>query len=286
MKILITIPHFFRQENNPKYGSQRNPEPRIQALTSSIVSLQQLFGKPQLMIKVGERIAISANTLSNTTIDIFICTTGNNHLIDQIPLPSDLFKHYKTNAEALLLGFECHKILQEKIDQYDYYCYLEDDLIIRDAQFFTKLNWFNQVTDYQKLLQANRYELSLNQYTGKCYIDGDLLHRVTASFQNVNEETELQGQIMNNPVIFRRALNPHSGCFFLNNEQMKYWAEKDYFLDQDISFVGPLESIASLGIMKTFKLYKPAPESANFLEVHHWGSAFVSLLGSVVKLNN
>ncbi|BAQ61338.1 hypothetical protein GM3708_1744 [Geminocystis sp. NIES-3708] len=283
MKILITIPHFFRQENNPKYGSQRNPEPRIQALTSSIVSLQQLFGKPQLMIKVGERIAIAANTLSNTTIDIFICTTGDNHLIDQIPLPSDLFKHYKTNTKALLLGFECHKILKEKIDQYDYYCYLEDDLIIRDAQFFTKLNWFNQVTDYQKLLQANRYELSLNQYTGKCYIDGDLLHRVTASFQNVNDEAELKGQIMNNPVIFRRALNPHSGCFFLNNEQMKYWAEKDYFLDQDISFVGPLESIATLGIMKTFKLYKPAPESANFLEVHHWGSAFINLLGSVVK---
>lgn len=285
MKILITIPHFFRQQNNAKYGSQRNPEPRIQALSNSILSLQQLWGKSQLMIKIGEKRAIPANTLSNTSIDIFICTTSENHLIDKIVLPSNLFKHHKTNAEPLLLGFECHKILQEKIDKYDYYCYLEDDLIIRDANFFTKLNWFNQVTDNQKLLQPNRYELSLNEYTGKCYIDGDLLPRVTASFQNVNDEVELKGQVMNNPVIFRRALNPHSGCFFLNNEQMKYWIQKEYFLDQDISFIGPLESIASLGIMKTFQVYKPAPESANFLEIHHWGSAFISLLGSVVKVN-
>jgi hypothetical protein len=286
MKILFTIPHFFRQQNNAKYGSQRNPEPRIQALTSSILSLQQLFGKSQLMIKVGERIAIPANNLQSTDIDIFICTTGNSHLIEKIPLPPDLFTHHKTNAEPLLLGFECHKILQENLGKYDYYCYLEDDLIIQDPQFFTKLNWFNQVTDYQKLLQANRYELSLNKYTGKCYVDGDLLPRVTAPFQNVNDEAELQGQVLNSPVIFRRALNPHSGCFFLNSEQMKYWAEKEYFLDKNTSFIGALESIATLGIMKTFKLYKPAPESANFLEIHHWGSAFISLLGSVVKVTN
>jgi hypothetical protein len=286
MKILVTIPHFFRTQENAKYGSQRNPEPRIQALTSSILSLQQLFGKPQLMIKVGERIAIPANNLQSTNIDIFICTTGDNHLIEKIPLSQDLFKHYKTNAEPLLLGFECHEILQKNIDKYDYYCYLEDDIIIRDAQFFTKLNWFNLVTDYQKLLQPNRYEVGLNQYTGKCYVDGDLLPRVTAPFQNVNDEPELKGQVMNNPVIFRRALNPHSGCFFLNNEQMKYWAEKEYFLDKDTNFIGALESIATLGIMKTFKLYKPAPESADFLEVHHWGGAFISLLGSVVKIPN
>ncbi|BAQ64871.1 hypothetical protein [Geminocystis sp. NIES-3709] len=286
MKILVTIPHFFKQEQNAKYGSQRNPQPRIEALSNSILSLQQLFGKPQLMIKVGERITIPANTLSNSTLDIVICTTDTNHLINQLPLPQDLFKHNRTNAEPVLLGFECHKILQENIDKYDYYCYLEDDLIIRDANFFTKLNWFNNVTDFHKLLLPNRYELSLNQYTGKCYIDGDLLPRVTASFQNVNDEPELKGQVMNNVVIFRRALNPHSGCFFLTNEQMKYWINKDYFLDRKTDFIGPLESAATLGIMKSFKIYKPAPESANFLEIHHLGTAFMCLLGSVVKVGN
>lgn len=284
MKILVTIPHFFQQQENASHGSQRNPQPRIQALTNSILSLQQLFGKPPLMIKVGERVTIPANTLQPTSIDIIVCTTGDSHLINQLPLPSGLFKHYSTNAEPLLLGYECHKVLQENLGKYDYYCFLEDDLIIRDADFFTKLKWFNDVTNYDKVLFPNRYELSLNKYTGKCYIDGDLLPRVTAPFQNVNEESELKGQVMNNPVILRRALNPHSGCFFLTNKQMQYWTEKDYFLDRNTSFISPLESAATLGIMKTFKIYKPAPECAKFLEILHLGSGFISLLGTVVKV--
>ncbi|MGI0482764.1 calcium-binding protein [Geminocystis sp. CENA526] len=286
MKILVTIPHYFKQQKNATHGSQKNPQPRIQALTNSILSLQQLFGKPQLMIKVGERITIPANGLNPSSIEIIISTTGDDHLINQLPLPKNLFIQNKTQSEPLLLGFECHKILRENIDKYDYYCFLEDDLIIKDANFFTKLNWFNDVTDYQKLLLPNRYELGLNEYTGKCYIDGDLLPRVSAPFQNVNDEPELKGQVMNQPVIFRRALNPHSGCFFLTNKQMKYWAEKPYFLDKVTNFISPLESAATLGIMKTFKIYKPAPESANFLEVNHLGTAFLCLLGSVVKVPN
>ncbi len=286
MKILVTIPHYFKQQKNATHGSQKNPQPRIQALTNSILSLQQLFGKPPLMIKVGERITIPANTIQPSSIDIVICTTGEDHLISYLPLSKDLFIHNKTDAEPLLLGFECHKILQQNLGKYDYYCFLEDDLIIRDANFFTKLNWFNDVTDFQKVLFPNRYELGLNEYTGKCYIDGDLLPRVTAPFQNVNDEPELKGQVMNISLLFHRALNPHSGCFFLTHEQMKYWTEKDYFLDKNTQFISPLESAATLGIMKTFKIYKPAPESANFFEINHFGNGFLCLLGSVVKVPN
>ncbi|WP_207436498.1 hypothetical protein, partial [Sabulibacter ruber] len=42
-----------------------------------------------------------------------------------------------------------------------------------------------------------------------------------------------------------------------------------FFLDRDASFVGPLESAATLGIMRSFKIYKPHESCANFLEIHH-----------------
>jgi hypothetical protein len=38
------------------------------------------------------------------------------------------------------------------------------------------------------------------------------------------------------------------------------------FFDRDTSFIGPLESAATLGIMRAFRIYKPAPEHAAFLE--------------------
>ena len=74
---------------------------------------------------------------------------------------------------------------------------------------------------------------------------------------------------------FRRPTNPHSGCYFLNANQMASWAARGDFLDRDASWIGPLESAATLGVMKAFRVYKPSPENAAFLEVEHWGTGFI-----------
>jgi hypothetical protein len=65
---------------------------------------------------------------------------------------------------------------------------------------------------------------------------------------------------------------------------MAHWANQPHFLDRDTSFIGPLESAATLGIMKTFRIYKTAPNQANFLEIQHFGTAFVRLIGEQVGL--
>jgi hypothetical protein len=101
----------------------------------------------------------------------------------------------------------------------------------------------------------------------------------------VQDQPQLAGQVMEQQVMFYRALNPHSGCYFLNAEQMNHWVSKPYFLDGDTSFIGPLESAATLGIMRSFRVYKPANFNANFLEIQHFGSGFLSLIGNKVKLS-
>jgi hypothetical protein len=63
---------------------------------------------------------------------------------------------------------------------------------------------------------------------------------------------------------------------------MTYWAEQPHFLDRDASWCGPLESAATLGIMKTFRLYKPAPENLDFLEIEHHSSYNLNLIGKDV----
>jgi hypothetical protein len=285
MRILFTIAHFFNPENNGRHASQgKDSQHRVQALSQSLASLHQLFSKSQDIINIAQRLAFPANQPQAYELDIVICTTQDYHLLNQLPLPEHFYKHHSTKVEPLLLGFECQAVLRDYLGQYDYYCFLEDDLILHDPWFFVKLNWFSKQAGELSLLQPNRYEVSTDTLTYKAYIDGDLCPRMTASFQNPREKPEINGQIMGMPITFRRALNPHSGCYFLNANQMAHWANQPHFLDRDTSFIGPLESAATLGIMKTFRIYKTAPKQANFLEIQHFGTAFLRLIGEQVGL--
>lgn len=285
MRILFAIAHFYNPTGSGKHASLRkDPKPRLLALTEAIATLHQVFSQSQCTINIAQKVALPANQNQSNTLDIVICTTGENHLLSQLSLPTHFYKHHATQSEPMLLGFECQTVLRDALGQYDYYCFLEDDLILSDPWFFLKLNWFNKLTGNANLLQPNRYEVSINSLVRKAYIDGDLRPQVTEKFQNIQDQPELTGRVMETPVSFRRALNPHSGCYFLNAAQMQHWSNQPYFLDRDTSFVGPLESAATLGIMKTFRIYKPAPPSASFLEIQHAGTGFLGLIGSQIRL--
>ncbi|MGL5083530.1 MAG: calcium-binding protein [Microcoleaceae cyanobacterium] len=285
MKILIVLPHFYNAQSESKHASQgKDPRPRIMALSMALTSLQGLYSQSQCMINIGKCITIPVNQAPENQLDIIICTTGNCHLLSQLPLPTTLYKHHTTDSEPMMLGFECQAVLRDHLGKYDYYCYLEDDLILHDPWLFIKLDWFNSHAGAHCLLQPNRYEVSPHGEVIKAYIDGDLYPHLTANFQNVQDQPQFIGKVMEQPVKFQRPLNPHSGCYFLTAEQVEAWARQPYFLDRDCSFIGPLESAATLGIMKTFKIYKPIAKSANFLEIQHFGSNFLSLVGKQVKV--
>ncbi len=285
MRILFTIAHFFNPEGSGQHGSLRkDPQTRRIALTTCLTSLKALYGKSQYIIDIGKHEAIPANQGNSYDIDIIVCTTKGFHLLSQIPLSSDFLMHHSTNVEPMLLGFECQAVLKSCLGKYDYYCYLEDDLVLHDPWLFVKLKWFNHHTGNGNLLQPNRYELSPLGTVQKAYIDGNLKPEITAKFQNIREQPQLKGKIMEKVIAFHRTLNPHSGCYFLNDEQMAEWASKPYFLDRDTSFIGPLESAATLGVMQTFRLYKPAATDASFLEIQHFGTTFLSLIGNQIEL--
>ncbi|HIK37673.1 MAG TPA: calcium-binding protein [Geminocystis sp. M7585_C2015_104] len=279
MKLLFAIPHFYNPEGGGRHGSLRkNPRPRITALTQCIYNLRYLYDSFPCWINHARGVASPAEG-QGYKVDIIICTTGNFHLLSQIPLPSSFFEHCPTQAEPKLLGFECHRVLKENLGRYDYYCYLEDDLILHDPWFFIKLNWFTSQAGNGSVLQPNRYEHAIKgDRVWKCYVDGELRPDITARFQDIQQEYELAGTIMGEKISLRRTLNPHSGCFFLNAEQMEHWSSMPYFLDRDCSFIGPLESAATLGIMKTFRVYKPAPPYTSFLEIQHFGNGYLSLI--------
>jgi hypothetical protein len=283
MRLLFTIPHYARPETpaeqTPRYGSLgKDLAPRLEALTACLTALHQLYNGAHWFINHARCEAHFAVPVSPCEIDVVVCTTRGHHLLDLLDVDRRYYTHHRTDTEPFLLGFACHAVLRERLGQYDWYGYLEDDLVLRDPWHFIKLGWFNCHAGAGKLLQANRFEAGLNFPTPKVYVDGDLDESVTAPFQNIHDSSPVVGDVLGMQVRFERTLNPHSGCFFLSAEQMAYWAAQRHFLDQDSRLIGPLESAATLGITRTFNVYRPAAVNADFLEVQHFGTGYLAQL--------
>ena len=60
--------------------------------------------------------------------------------------------------------------------------------------------------------------------------------------------------------------------FFLNREQARILCSSGHAAVIDTSFHGPLESAATLGMLKTFQLMKPAPDNGRFSPLNMVGA--------------
>ncbi|HKI35793.1 MAG TPA: hypothetical protein VKA46_28315 [Gemmataceae bacterium] len=284
MRILFAIPHYVRPAGEGRYAERHHgaldtgPEPRVAALAACLTGLHQLFQPAHSTIDHGRRLAHVVAAAVPHQVEVVLCTTRGHHVLDRLPVGSRYYTHTDTGAAPELLGFACHDVLRDRLGQYDYYGYLEDDLVLHDPAFFVKLAWFNAAAGDDKLLQPNRFEAGLNYLVPKVYVDGELSPQCTAPFQNVNDAPPQTLEVLGRPVVFERTLNPHSGCFFLNARQMAQWARQPHFADRQSRFIGPLETAASLGIMRTFKVYKPALANADFLEVQHHATGYLAQL--------
>jgi len=287
MRLLFVIPHFFNKSNESsaataltgKHGSTSGQvETRVLALRRTVYALHQTFGNNQRMIQIVDRQTTPANQSFRHEIHVVLVTTGMSHVLDQAAIPNDLAHRFTVDDNPELLGFFAHRVLRDRWGNYDYYCYLEDDLALEDPWFFEKLRWFNSYVGDRKVLLPNRFERSEQHVFKKVYLDGALAKRVTEAFQDIDQMQELRSEVMGRTLRFLRPTNPHAGCFFLNAEQMRHWISQPHFESMDTSFIGPLASAASLGVMKAFEVYKPACENASFLEIEHADPRFIPLI--------
>lgn len=286
MRLLFAVPHYFNPDaaGRGRHGSlRRDPAPRVRTLSNCLTAIQQLYGPRQCVIDIAKRTTAPANQPA-ATADVIVCTSGDHHLLDQLNLDSRYYTHRPTTEDPRLLGYECHAVLRDRLAaNYDFYCYLEDDLILHDPQFFVKLRWFAKQFGDGALLMPNRYEAGRNQRVHKAYVDGPIRPEATAAFQTLSDMPTLEAEVMGERVAFERPTNPHSGGAFLSHAQMTAWAAAPHFLDRSTAFIGPLESAATLGPMRTFRVYKPAATNAAFLELEHAGTAFLSKIGPAPK---
>lgn len=289
-RVLVVIPHYYAPGNGFYGSTGSDAVSRLAALERVIGGLHQSLGSRQAFLLwlqqyqpgKGNGQVVSANESTLSQLDLVICTAGDAHLVNRVSLPAPLFRHQSIIVDPMLLGFAAQEVLKAHLGNYDWYCYLEDDLLIDDPLFLSKLEWFISEHGEETTLTPHRFERSLTEPVQKLYIDGLVRPDFTAPWQNVTDRQFLEAGQLGMKLRFERWPNPHSGCFFLTARQMEYWGSQPYFGDRDSGFAGPLESAASLGIIKTFRQYKPSPANASFLELEHLHPRY---LGEALKFS-
>lgn len=295
MKLLFVIPHFYHPggtEGSLNVGggySSVGPDktPKIDALRGCLTALLANFGSAEFTYEHSDRMhRRSLTNADEKSLDILIVSNPAHHVVDELGLPESAYEHFLLDVEPAQLGFECHRILGEKHGLYDYYCYLEDDIIINDPLCFQKLDWFSRIFGEHRLLQPNRYELT-GVMTGnpqKHFIDftyeSPLLRNESFMHAQYGGQISVQS-FPKKGIAFAKAPNPHSGCFFLNNAQLSVFMRGNIFPDRDSRLFNPMDSAATLGIVKCFHVYKAAPPNMNFFEVLHYGESWSRKIMSV-----
>jgi hypothetical protein len=288
VRILLAVVHYWNPEGGGLHGSLRpNPAPRIEALQQQLLALQRL-GAHQAQLNITLMAAEPVNSQLRHTIDIKIITDGDHHVLDLLDHSyKNLFQMVVTQPSSPKhLGFEAQRFLASRIaENYDLYVYFEDDLVVLDPWFFKKIDWFRTQTGDDCLLLPHRFEFASHPHqVNRFFIDGpmpeDDLCKVV-----VKPEPAIGAQWPGGAIYFESPKNPHAGCFALSATQLHYWTQQSWWQDGDISWVSPLESAATLGIAKTFRLFKPVMAQASWLELQHWGQSFHCLLGNKVAFS-
>ena len=169
MRILLAIVHYWNPDGGGFHQSLRsNPQPRVDALQSQLLSLRRL-GMKQSLLHMQDRAVYRTNNFFRHDIDIVIITNGHNHVLD---LLHDSYKDCYTEIQTSppdpkFLGFEAQKVLSEHLSfDYDLYGYIEDDLIIHDLSFFTNSHgslrlWVKTLFFYRTDMNCFPYHIAL-----------------------------------------------------------------------------------------------------------------------------
>ena len=313
MNILVAIPHYFAPEVKGPYGALRPDNGYCaKGLATLILSLHENFGRTQVVINQDPRrplVVTPANDAPRNNVRIAIVTTQNKHVLDQLGDLSDLFTNVAPATPSFdprFLGMQCRQILLDAYranpSSFDFYCFMEHDLVIHDPLFFEKLALFNARFSSECILMPNRYEVeSSGEFSDhrpnaagiKLYCDGDVedkdfsrgyplvppqgagasppsLGRLGAALSMPTMSDTLTLDALGRSVKLYRPRNPHSASYFLNAAQFEALVETPYFMEVGTEFIGHFESIATLPLLRRFYLYKPHPDNANFLELQHF----------------
>lgn len=214
-----------------------------------------------------------------------LSTAGERHAPAQLDLPQGMYERRDfPNVDPKLLGFTCQDVLKEHRGEYDYCCYMEDDLVVHDPLFFQKLAWFDALFGTESVLLPHRFEYNERCVFPKGYVETDgfetgseLVESLSFAqkYIDFSERPVLTAAMPGGDMRFVKARNPHAGCFFLTAAQFERWLSRPYYGERTGEFSSTFENPATWGLIRTFGVYKSDFSRAAFFEIEHAGARFL-----------
>ena len=270
MRLLILIAHYFKASQGVSYlGSGDAPIAKIAALNAAIVALHRYFGPNRSSLNKDDLQGQSSFT--GDVLDIVVMTRREGNLLEHIGIDNRAYSVNYCNCDPEMLPFEAQRIMHERSEEYDMYAYMEDDLVVDDPAFFSKIAWFAGEFGPRAILLPIRYELSSTGLPAKISLSVRLSTDDQAPFRRREAPEIVCGRWNGAYQSFVRPTNPHAGCYVLTSTQLSDWIASSTFFDRDRSWIGPLESGATLAVGKEFAIYMPSTPDPWFLQIEHYG---------------
>ena len=282
LKVRVCIPHFFQEvAGGTGYGSGL-PGARLArsvALSRCLSGLLALqWGADDQEIHVGDKVVeslppvVSADRFVPVQLEIIVCTDGEHRLDDALGLYAGSISVRSFSLEnPKELALACRDHLIQQGDPADLSVYLEDDLVIHDPFYFYKLLWFHERTEHQMCLMPHRYE-RLRDGRGQLLVDGPLRPGLIGRFVQPQEHVASGRWLGQQDVSFDLTANPHAGTFALSRPQLLRLRQEA--LPRE-GFVGPLETAATLTVLRYFPVLKPSRPHRRFLQIEHGHPSFL-----------
>ena len=245
--------------------------PKVLAAVAHITSVEEAESALAGAKKI-ERLTHTIDGLlasfAHCELTIVVQTLPNRHITAYLP-------EYQINCiqvqegpecDPMFVGFRLQEEFVNKVEEFDWFLLIEDDIVLYDAFTIEKLEKFNQESGYENaILYPNRYEM----YQGtKRYIDLTIEQPLS---WNQLSSVEIEG------VKFAEFSNPHAAFYCLSRKQMKQWIKSGRLFKNQVVNVGPLESAATFCLLECFSIYKPHPSNLNYFEVRHYDSKYSKL---------
>lgn len=258
--------HFFADSPLPI-----EKRPQVLVAIAHITSSEEAHDRQKAASKV-ERLQQTIDglltSLAHSDLQIIVYTVPQRQITHFLPQYQQERISVKEIADCdpMYIGFQAQDGLADRVRDFDWYIFIEDDIVISDSLFLEKVSSFCRYTPrHNMLLFPHRYEM----YNGKkSYID--LTVAVKPSWDRVTS-FEIGG------VKFSECSNPHSGIYCLSQAQMKYWIKSGRRWKNRSLMVGPLESAATFCLQECFTIYKPHPHNLNYFEVKHFDTKYSKL---------
>lgn len=246
--------------------------PKVIAVIPHITSVEESKDRQKAVAKI-EKLRLTIDSLlasfAHCQLTIVIKTVVDRHITAYLPeyQINCIQVQEESNLDPMFMGFKCQDELVKRVDEFDWFLFLEDDILLEDSFILEKLEKFNANCGSKRaLLFPNRYEL----WEGtKRYID--LIIDRGLEWNRLST-VEVDG------VKFGECTNPHSGFFGLSKDQVKLWGESGReWNNKNLGFGGPRECAATFSLLECFSIYKPHPANLYFFEVRHYDTKYSQL---------